>query len=42
MSRKGTIYAGCSFTWGQGLLMYYEGDDVHVPSAQEYTTHLPW
>ena len=37
MSRKGTIYAGCSFTWGQGLWMYYEGDDVHVPSAQEYT-----
>ena len=36
MSRKGTIYAGCSFTWGQGLWMYHEGDE-HIPSSEEYT-----
>lgn len=29
------IFAGCSFTWGQGLWSYMESE-THVPSYQEY------
>lgn len=29
------IFAGCSFTWGQGLWSYLETDE-HVPSYEEY------
>lgn len=33
--KKYIIFAGCSFTWGQGLWSYLETDQ-HVPSYNEY------
>lgn len=28
---KGMIFAGCSFTWGQGLYFYHDMDKSHIP-----------
>lgn len=33
--KNNIIFAGCSFTWGQGLWSYLETDE-HVPSYDEY------
>lgn len=33
--KNNIIFAGCSFTWGQGLWSYLETSD-HVPSYEEY------
>lgn len=32
------IFAGCSFTWGQGLWSYCPDTKWYVPTAKEYTT----
>lgn len=32
---KYNIFAGCSFTWGQGLWYYYPTDE-HIPNVHEY------
>ena len=34
--QKGIIFSGCSFTWGQGLWMYYD-KDIKIPMSIEYT-----
>ena len=34
--KKGIIFCGCSFTWGQGLWMYYD-KDIKIPMSIEYT-----
>ena len=34
--KKGIIFSGCSFTWGQGLWMYYD-KDIKIPMSIEYT-----
>ena len=36
---KGIIFTGCSFTWGQGLWMYYD-KDIKIPMSIEYTGGL--
>jgi len=28
---KGMVFAGCSFTWGQGLYFYHDMDKSHIP-----------
>jgi hypothetical protein len=35
MKKDNIIFAGCSFTWGQGLWSYLETDE-HVPSYEEW------
>jgi hypothetical protein len=33
--KKSAIFAGCSFTWGQGLWFYLDTNE-HVPSFEEW------
>lgn len=34
------IFAGCSFTWGQGLWSYWENKDSYIPTTHEYINNL--
>ena len=33
---KGIIFAGCSFTWGQGLYYYSNLDTLQEPPPDQY------
>lgn len=35
------IFAGCSFTWGQGLWSYWPSKKWYVPKVGEYLEHAP-
>ena len=37
---KGIIFAGCSFTWGQGLWYYMNSSTVQEDTKYGYTAHL--
>lgn len=32
---KGMVFAGCSFTWGEGLYFYHDMDKSHIPLKQK-------
>lgn len=34
--RRRIVFAGCSFTWGQGLWSYWPNKDAHIPNASDY------
>ena len=38
---KGIIFAGCSFTWGEGLELYSNYDSVNVHSIKRYSYNFP-
>jgi len=38
---KGIVFAGCSFTWGEGLELYSKYDSVNINSIKRYSYHFP-
>ena len=36
---KGMVFAGCSFTWGQGLYFYSDLPNLYMPK-DPYTFHM--
>lgn len=38
---KGIIFAGCSFTWGEGLELYSNYDSINIHSIKRYSYHFP-
>ena len=38
--KKGIVFAGCSFTWGQGLYYYSKMSTVKEPAPEQYEHKL--
>ena len=37
--KRRIVFAGCSFTWGQGLWSYWPNKDAHIPTAGDYVNN---
>ena len=38
--KKGIVFAGCSFTWGQGLYYYSKMETLKEPAPEQYEHKL--
>lgn len=38
---KGIVFAGCSFTWGEGLELYSDLPTLNLESIKRYGYHFP-